>query len=139
MIMRSAHFFSPEVRRRRVKSPVELTIGTLRALEVLKPTLPANALAEACRQMGPSLYAPPSVAGWDQGPGWINTATSLARANFALGLIEGGRFDAERLAKRHGEDPVGFYGTLLLQGEVSGSNAVEAARAALTAPEYQLA
>ena len=34
--------------------------------------------------MGQSLSAPPSVAGWDGGPGWINSTAMLARANVAM-------------------------------------------------------
>ena len=68
MILRSNLFFDPSVRRRRVKSPVEFAVGTIRALEILNPTVQTAALAEACGRMGQSLYAPPSVAGWDGGP-----------------------------------------------------------------------
>ena len=75
MILRSNLFFDPSMRRRRVKSPVEFAVGTIRALEILKPTVSADALAEACGRMGQSLYAPPSVAGWDGGPAWINSTT----------------------------------------------------------------
>ena len=39
------------------------------------------------RRMGQSLYAPPSVAGWDGGPAWINSTTMLARTNLALALL----------------------------------------------------
>jgi uncharacterized protein (DUF1800 family) len=154
MILRSRLFHDPAVRRKRVKSPVELAVGTIRALEVLKPTVSADALAEACIRMGQGLYAPPSVAGWDGGPAWINTTTTLARTNFALALLGnedaqlGKRFDAARLADRYGKggDPAGFYVDLLVQDafdetvrrRVKGS-AKEAATLVLTAPEYQLA
>ena len=87
MILRSNLFFDPSTVRRRVKSPVEFAIGTIRALEVLNPTVATAALAESCERMGQSLYAPPSVAGWDGGPGWINSTAMLARANLALGLL----------------------------------------------------
>ena len=55
--------------------------------------------------MGQALYAPPSVAGWDGGPAWINSTTMLARTNLALALLGkdgglGGRCDARRRATR---------------------------------------
>ncbi len=153
-ILRSRLFHARSTRRKRVKSPVEYAVGTLRALEVLKPTVGADALAEACGRMGQSLYQPPSVAGWDGGPAWINTTTTLARTNFALGLANdsdgplGGRFNAEALAARHGRgnDAAGFYVDLLVQDafgddvrrRVKGA-AKEVATLVLTAPEYQLA
>ena len=158
MILRSNLFFAPEVRRRRVKGPVEFTIGTLRALEVLKPTVPADAVAEACARMGQSLYAPPSVAGWDGGPAWANSATLLARANFGLALLSdqdaklGKRCDVQALAARHGattpRDAASFLIDLLTQDAfdpklrervTAAPKPKDAAALVLTAPEYQLA
>ena len=42
----------------------------------------------AMRSMGQDLLEPPSVKGWDGGPAWINTATLLARINFANALSQ---------------------------------------------------
>ena len=42
----------------------------------------------AMRSMGQDLLDPPSVKGWDGGPAWINTATLLARINFANALSQ---------------------------------------------------
>jgi uncharacterized protein (DUF1800 family) len=166
MILRSRLFFDPAVRRRRVKGPVEFAVGTIRALEVLRPTVPAEALAEACGRMGQNLYAPPSVAGWDGGPAWINTTTMLARSNFALALLSatdasfGKRLDPRALAARHAqtepEEVARFFIDLLVQDAfdpkvrervVAGATraadpaaaAGEAATLVLNSPEYQLA
>jgi hypothetical protein len=106
------------------------------------------------------------VAGWDEGPAWINTTTTLARTNLALALLSdsdekfGKRLDPLALARRHvGEEPreVGrflvdllvqdaFDGTLrdrVIAAATSGSDRRAAAREAatliLTAPEFQLA
>src|SRR5262249_33729046 len=87
MILRSNLFFDPSIRRRRVKSPVEYAVGTIRSLEIINPTVQTSALADACGRMGQSLFAPPSVAGWDGGRAWINSTAMLARANLALGLL----------------------------------------------------
>lgn len=164
-ILRSRLFFDPGVRRRRVKGPVEFAVGTVRALEVLRPTVPAEALAEACGRMGQGLYAPPSVAGWDGGPAWINTTTTLARTNFVLSLLSetdgtfGKRLDPRALAGRHGatkpEEVARFFIDLLVQDafdprvrervvattrEADPSAAArEAATLVLTAPEGHLA
>ncbi|MCA1684775.1 MAG: DUF1800 domain-containing protein, partial [Planctomycetia bacterium] len=54
-VLRSRLFFDPGVRRRRVKSPVEFAVGAVRALEIVKPTVRADALAESCAGMGQSL------------------------------------------------------------------------------------
>jgi uncharacterized protein (DUF1800 family) len=166
VILKSNLFFDPGVRRRRVKSPVELAVGTVRALEVFKPTVRADALAESCARMGQSLFAPPSVAGWDGGPSWINSTAMLARTNLALALLSpdddalGKRLDPGALARRHGftgyRDTARFFSDLLVQDAFDGAirarveaaalkardvaaGAREAATAVLTSPEYQLA
>jgi uncharacterized protein (DUF1800 family) len=157
-ILRSNLFFDPAIRRRRVKSPVEFAVGTIRALEVLKPTVQADALAEACARMGQSLYAPPSVAGWDAGESWVNSTAMLARTNLALGLLSpddapfGKRLNPEALAARHGfsgkTEASRFYMDLLVQDALASTirqkveaapSAREAATLILSSPEYQLA
>ncbi len=166
-ILRSNLFFDPSMRRRRVKSPVEFAVGTIRALEIVNPTVRCAALAEACSRMGQILFAPPSAAGWDGGPGWINSTAMLARANLALGLLSdqdealGQRCNPWALAGRHGcgrrESLAGFFIDLLAAGalepkarqqiEKAATNksstddaaAREVVRLILTAPEYQLA
>jgi uncharacterized protein (DUF1800 family) len=167
IILRSNLFFDPGIRRRRVKSPIEYAIGTIRSLEVLDPTVQAAALADSCGRMGQSLYAPPSVAGWDGGTAWINSTAMLARANLALGLLSqengalGQRLDPWKLATRHGFGArakiAGFYINLLAQGQIEpkvrdqiekaalsktaseDAAAREVVRLILTSPEYQLA
>lgn len=158
IILHSHLFQSEAVRRRRVKSPVEFTVGTIRLLEILKPTVQADALAQACGQMGQNLYAPPSVAGWEGGATWANSATMLARANFALALLSdqdpalGKRLNPKDLAAKHGatspQAACAFLIDLLAQDafdrkvrERISANADPNGLAAtlLTAPEYQLA
>jgi uncharacterized protein (DUF1800 family) len=167
MILRSSLFFDASVRRRRVKSPVEFAVGTIRALEILNPTVRTSELAEACSRMGQSLYAPPSVAGWDGGPGWISSTAMLARTNLALGVLSdqndalGGRCNPQELAGKHGfsrrESAAGFLVDLLVQDGLElaarqpidkaaadktvGDEAAvgEVVRLILTSPEYQLA
>ncbi len=151
MILSSNLFYSDSVRRRRVKSPIELTVGSIRALEIVRPTVAPETLAEMCGRMGQTLYAPPSVAGWDGGSMWINTTNMLHRTNFALAIMGkengqlGGRCDAKALASKHGVEPRKFYTELLIQdafeprllGNVS--NPSELATLVMTTPEYQLA
>jgi uncharacterized protein (DUF1800 family) len=167
MIVRSRLFFHPAMRRRRVKSPVEFAVGTIRALEILKPTVEAAALAEACTRMGQSLFAPPGVAGWESGPAWVNSTAMLARANLALGLLSdqddalGRRCRPRALASGHGfthsEAAAGFFLDLLVPGALDpkvrdailktaaanqpdGETGIrDAVRQILTLPEYQLA
>jgi uncharacterized protein (DUF1800 family) len=84
-ILSSRHFFSAHAYRQRIKDPVEFTVGTVRACwkaeeaSAIKP----GALVVDVGAMGMELFAPPNVKGWPGGKAWLNTATVLARSNFA--------------------------------------------------------
>jgi uncharacterized protein (DUF1800 family) len=45
-------------------------------------------LPNAMKSMGQDILEPPSVKGWDGGPRWINTATLLARIDFANSISQ---------------------------------------------------
>jgi hypothetical protein len=88
-MLRSRHFYSSAVYRRRLKSPVELSAGLARMLEVPRSSLNTLALAAACDAQGQELFAPPNVNGWQGGKMWLNTATLLARGNWAADVLWG--------------------------------------------------
>lgn len=68
-----------------IKSPVELLVGTLRALQIdVDDTRP---LAIRAAQLGQNLFSPPNVKGWPGGEVWINTSTLLARQQFIEQLL----------------------------------------------------
>jgi len=74
-------FWAPENRAALIKSPVDLVVGTMRALDFqVGDALP---LALAVAQLGQNLFAPPNVRGWPGGEAWINSATLLARKGLA--------------------------------------------------------
>src|SRR5579872_5117336 len=81
-LLRSRLFYSDRAYRALVKSPVEFVIGALQMIK--RTTLPEPApLVAAMTRMGQTLFLPPNVAGWPGGAAWINSATMLARQNFA--------------------------------------------------------
>jgi uncharacterized protein (DUF1800 family) len=149
LILASQRFFDPAFRAQRVKSPIELIVGTIRALEVHQPTIPPDQLVTAADAMGQSLFLPPSVNGWDTGLAWLNTTTSLARTNFLLGLIaDSKRFRPAALIQKAGANNQAprFFADLLLPRPLDPgltsqipSDPAGAAAAILTMPEYQLA
>jgi uncharacterized protein (DUF1800 family) len=73
-------FWAPVNRGTLVKSPVEVVVGTLRALDVRPDAGLPFALATA--GMSQVLFAPPNVKGWPGGETWINSSTLLARKQF---------------------------------------------------------
>lgn len=94
-LLSSEAFWSETNRGTLVKSPVELVVGTQRALGL---PLPADVGAVAVATMGQSLFDPPNVRGWPSGNDWIDANTYLARRQFLLYLFgEAERLDRPRL------------------------------------------
>src|SRR5262249_36631635 len=77
VMLRSRHFYDRTVMRQRIKSPVEFTVGLVRALEVPRGNVPTPALALACERQGQNLFFPPNVKGWEGGRSWLNSTTLL--------------------------------------------------------------
>jgi uncharacterized protein (DUF1800 family) len=76
----SRAFYEPRARRSLITAPAAHAIGMARALG-LRPD--CKLLADRVAGLGQSLYAPPSVKGWDGGRAWINPATLIGRVNLA--------------------------------------------------------
>ncbi|HEY1066064.1 MAG TPA: DUF1800 domain-containing protein [Pirellulales bacterium] len=90
-------FFSNHAIARKVRSPVELAVGLLRALGGTTNTV---ALSERLDALGQRPLFPPNVKGWDGGRTWINSSTLVARANLVqqLAFAEGSKLGANGLA-----------------------------------------
>jgi len=72
----------------RVKSPIELVVGTLRLCGGYDgPTHDVYGHIAASGFMGQDIYAPPSVEGWMGGADWISTGSMVQRVNFAGGIV----------------------------------------------------
>jgi uncharacterized protein (DUF1800 family) len=124
-MLRSNVFFSEHAVHRRIKSPVDYSVGLVRAFETVVPTLPLGA---SLAELGQDLYVPPTTRGWAGGAHWINPATMLGRTNLADRLLAksgplGGKLDPEDLVRQHGgsnpRDQAAFLVRLLLQDNVS--------------------
>lgn len=142
-IFTSETFWSEKVYRKRIKSPVEFVIGTLRQMgvperlrEVPLQTPQGQRLTRGflrltsslMRRMGQMPLYPPSVAGWDGGTAWISSATMLERMKFAdvlTGSIMGsggGRFARPvliNLMSMMGGEPVNDLETFAKQLQVT--------------------
>ena len=79
--------FSQHAYRKRVKWPVEYAIGAIRA--AVPGRAPLGNLVDPLAKMGQVLFAPPNVKGWRTGTDWLNSATLLARNNFAETVATG--------------------------------------------------
>jgi hypothetical protein len=74
-------FFSPHAYRKRVKWPVEYALGAVNS--AVPGRVPLYDVVDPLAKMGQALFAPPNVKGWRTGTDWLNSATLLARNNFA--------------------------------------------------------
>ena len=103
-VLSSRLFFSGASVGRKIRSPVELGVGLLRALG---GATNVYQLAEELAQLGQAVFFPPNVKGWEGGRHWINTSTLLGRANLVGRLVSGeeSKFatgDLAKLAERCG-------------------------------------
>ena len=73
---------------RRVKSPVEMVVGSARLSGSFDfPEVEDISLGYQSTFMGQRILDPPSVEGWHTGTEWINTAGLVNRINFAVDLF----------------------------------------------------
>jgi uncharacterized protein (DUF1800 family) len=124
-VLSSNLFYSPHAIVQKIKAPVEMAIGLVRALEGTTNTV---ALAEDLRKLGQGVFYPPNVKGWDGGAEWINSSTLLSRVNLVWAIVSGrdGRYkhkvQLDRLAAKYGQtkpaDTVRWLADLLLGAEL---------------------
>ena len=82
-VVRSRVFHSAACRGKRVKSPADFVIGSLRSCGLLAPGLDLGEVNRHLCMMGLKLFYAPSVAGWPRGMAWLSPPGLIARANFA--------------------------------------------------------
>lgn len=85
-VLNSDAFWHKANRGALIKSPIELTIGTLRTLpyKLGRTDLPHN-----LNIMGQGVFAHPSVKGWAGGKEWISTQSILRRNSMMTNLTSG--------------------------------------------------
>ena len=96
-MLNSQLFHSDITIGQKIRSPVELAVGVLRALH---GTTDAYELAKGVTELGQGLYYPPNVKGWDGGRTWINSSTLLGRANLMKSVLRNSktRFQGGKIA-----------------------------------------
>ncbi len=92
-LFRSREFYSPDVVRKQIKSPVQWLVQACRELSLPLPQDSSGIL----RQLGQTLFAPPNVKGWDGGRSWISSATLLLRYNIAGNLVRSSALDPDAI------------------------------------------
>ena len=80
--------FFKEAAYKKVRSPAEVVVGTLRLTgDMHEPDPRWGDLPLASMSMGQELLEPPSVEGWHTGREWINSGAFTNRVNFAADQV----------------------------------------------------
>ncbi len=127
-LLRSELFFSDENLNRRIVEPESFVVGAIRATEQFSPAASTMVLGDWIEQLGRKLFYPPNVGGWPGGRGWLNSRTTIARANFGAGLTGGnlnrssevvdfGALAEKYIESRDRAKVAGFYCKLLTGSE----------------------
>jgi uncharacterized protein (DUF1800 family) len=83
----SRDFFSTEIVRHQIKSPVQWIVQMCKILELPLPELKKT--QQLLANLGQNLFDPPNVKGWDGGRAWISSSTLLVRYNAAGNMLRG--------------------------------------------------
>ncbi len=85
-VLTSNEFWAESNRGALIKSPIDLAVGTLRALPM---KLPKDNLVHQLNLMGQALFDQPTVKGWVTGDAWLSTQSLLLRDGLLRNLNRG--------------------------------------------------
>ncbi len=83
-LLGSRLMFSPMVRARKVRSPIEWTLNWMKACQL---STNLKKVSDSLAELGQALFYPPNVKGWDGGRAWINSSTLVGRTNMVSQLM----------------------------------------------------
>ena len=87
-IVTSPEFFSRAAYRAKVKTPFEVVVSALRAMNAQPDTTPRT--AQLVARLGQPIFGRQTPDGWpDRADAWMNTGAILNRINFGLALAAG--------------------------------------------------
>lgn len=129
-ILLAPAFRSDASYRSLVKSPAEFIVGALKVAGL--GGTPAWAV-ESMGRMGQTLFAPPTVKGWDGGAAWLSAGALLERMRFAAKLApEVHAVDPTLSLAFDGESPADVNAVL------AAATGADRVALALASPEFQL-
>lgn len=95
-LLTSEEFYRSDYRSAKIKNPVELIIGSLKALDLTKPDFVY--LGDTSRTLQQYLFYPPDVAGWPGQRDWISSNTYPVRNGYSDSLINGRKANGQTLS-----------------------------------------
>jgi len=84
-IFKSDHFYKPEFMGVKIKSPVELLVGTVKYFDIA--TADTNYMREMGRVLQQILFDPPNVKGWQGQRTWISTTSYPLRNQYTDAIV----------------------------------------------------
>ena len=129
-ILTAPAFRSEASYRALVKSPAEFVVGAMKVAGLVS-TPPW--VVESMGRMGQTLFAPPTVKGWDGGAAWLSAGALLERMRFAARLAPEARaVDATLGLAFDGQMPNEVAGVF------AAATGADRVALALASPEFQL-
>jgi uncharacterized protein (DUF1800 family) len=98
-LFKSDHFYKSEFIGAKIKSPVELLVGTVKAFD-LATTPDLNYMRDAARPQQQTLFDPPNVKGWLGQRNWISTNTYPLRNQYTDAIVNNRRVTGANLVSR---------------------------------------
>jgi uncharacterized protein (DUF1800 family) len=144
----SREFLSEGAWQAKLKSPLEMVVSAVRALD--GEVTDSAALSQRIAELGQPLYGKPEPTGYpDHGDAWANSAGFLGRINFAnalaAGQIEGVKVDVARLPRKPADSAAQLLGVppsretlaILVKGLPPKDAAVALASIVIASPDFQ--
>lgn len=91
-LLETPAFWEPSTHGTLIKSPIELFVGFNRTFGTAPNYL--GEIADWSEQAGQALFFPPNVAGWQEGPNWINDSSLALRSTALRDLGDVWMYDA---------------------------------------------
>lgn len=143
VILTHPEFYSQRAYRAQIKSPQGFLLGSIRQLQI---EADFEQVLKQLRTMGHVPYTAPSVKGWPQGNGWLDSVALLNRLNLAQHLSDDDS-DETGFVYTPGDLTLADLTQLLLDGDgpevltaqLSDLTLREATALILASPTYQLA
>jgi uncharacterized protein (DUF1800 family) len=141
-VLNSHEFWSTQNRAAKIKSPVELIIGSLRSLTLTPPS--HRRIVNLCSALGQPLFSPESPKGYSVGQDWIDTYTLPTRVNVMSSLIrKANQRDMARIPVLSKEQKIAWLLANrmvdpLSQHALDSDNTTRTLHVLLTDPSYQL-
>lgn len=96
-LFKSDHFYQDKFKAVDIKSPVEMTLGTVKFLGFTNP--PFTTIAQLTSSQQQTLFNPPDVRGWTEQRNWISTTTLPLRNIFCDAMVYGVGSDGKPLSE----------------------------------------